>query len=58
MGHPWTGSRASETQGWPPAHVSCDQSKQVVEIDLADFKVTKMFNAGAGADGLAWAKRP
>ncbi|HEY7097554.1 MAG TPA: cytochrome D1 domain-containing protein [Terriglobales bacterium] len=40
------------------AYVSCDQSKQVVAIDLGTFKVTKTFNAGAGADGLAWAGRP
>ena len=40
------------------AYVSCDQSKQVVALDREDFKVTKTFNAGAGADGLAWAKRP
>lgn len=39
------------------AYVSCDASKQVAAIDLATFKVQKMINAGAGADGLAWAAK-
>ncbi len=38
------------------AYVSCDASKQVAVIDLKDWKVTKLIDAGAGADGLAWAK--
>jgi YVTN family beta-propeller protein len=37
------------------AYVSCDASKQVAEIDLSNFKVRKIIQAGAGADGLAWA---
>lgn len=39
------------------AYVSCDASKQVAAIDVESFKVQKMINAGAGADGLAWAAR-
>ena len=37
------------------AYVSCDRSKQVAEIDLASWKVTRLIDVGAGADGLAWA---
>jgi len=37
------------------AYVSCDRSKQVAEIDLATWKVNRLINVGAGADGLAWA---
>jgi YVTN family beta-propeller protein len=37
------------------AYVSCDASRQVAVIDLRDWKVTKRIEAGAGADGLAWA---
>src|SRR5579884_190331 len=37
------------------AYVSCDRSKQVAEIDLASWKVNRLINVGAGADGLAWA---
>ncbi|MGZ4973846.1 MAG: YVTN family beta-propeller repeat protein [Limisphaerales bacterium] len=39
------------------AYVSCDASKQVAAIDVETFKVQKLINAGAGADGLAWAAR-
>jgi DNA-binding beta-propeller fold protein YncE len=39
------------------AYVSCDASKQVAAIDLETFKVQKLINAGAGADGLAWAAK-
>jgi len=38
------------------AYVSCDASKQVVVIDTKDWKVSKLIDAGQGADGLAWAK--
>ncbi len=38
------------------AYVSCDASHQVAVIDLKDWKVSKLIDAGAGADGLAWAK--
>jgi len=37
------------------AYVSCDASKQVAVIDLEKIKVEKLFAAGRGADGLAWA---
>jgi DNA-binding beta-propeller fold protein YncE len=37
------------------AYVSCDRSKQVAEIDLATWKLNRLINVGAGADGLAWA---
>jgi YVTN family beta-propeller protein len=36
------------------AYVSCDASHQVAEIGLRDWKV-RLIEAGAGADGLAWA---
>jgi YVTN family beta-propeller protein len=38
------------------AYVSCDASRQVAVLDLKAWKVEKMIDAGAGADGLAWAK--
>lgn len=37
------------------AYVSCNVSGQVAELDLSAWKVLKIINAGAGADGLAWA---
>jgi DNA-binding beta-propeller fold protein YncE len=37
------------------AYVSCDVSKQVAVINLKDWTVSKVINAGAVADGLAWA---
>jgi DNA-binding beta-propeller fold protein YncE len=37
------------------AYVSCDQSKQVVAINLSSGKIEKVIEVGAGADGLAWA---
>jgi hypothetical protein len=37
------------------AYVSCDQSAKVAAISLSDWKVTKLIDAGKGADGLAWA---
>lgn len=40
------------------AYVSCDRSGQVACIDLREWKVEKMLQAGKGADGLAWARRP
>lgn len=39
------------------AYVSCDKSEQVAVVDLKDWKVEKLLQAGAGADGLAWAPR-
>jgi DNA-binding beta-propeller fold protein YncE len=38
------------------AFVSCTNSKQVAEIDLAQWKVDRLIEAGAAADGLAWAR--
>ncbi len=38
------------------AYVSCDSSHQVAAIDTSDWKVQKLIDAGAGADGLAWAR--
>jgi len=38
------------------AYVSCDASRQVAVIDLKHWKVEKLIDAGAGADGLAWAR--
>ncbi len=38
------------------AYVSCDASGQVAVLDLKAWKVTRLIDAGAGADGLAWAR--
>jgi YVTN family beta-propeller protein len=40
------------------AYISCDASQQVAVLDLKEWKVEKLIQAGAGADGLAWAKGP
>jgi YVTN family beta-propeller protein len=40
------------------AYVSCDSSRQVAVIDLNTWKVAQLIEAGAGADGLAWAATP
>jgi DNA-binding beta-propeller fold protein YncE len=37
------------------AYVSLDQSGKVAVINLSDWKLTKLIDAGPGADGLAWA---
>jgi len=37
------------------AYVSCDESAKVAVISLSDWKLTKLIDAGKGADGLAWA---
>ncbi len=37
------------------AFVSCDASRQIAVLDLNQGKVEKLIDAGAGADGLAWA---
>lgn len=37
------------------AYVSCDASRKVAAIRTSDWKVDKLIEAGAGADGLAWA---
>ena len=38
------------------AYVSCDASGKVAVIDMKSWQVTKLIEAGPGADGLAWAK--
>ena len=38
------------------AYVSCDASRQIAEISLADWKVTRLIQAGKAVDGLAWAR--
>ncbi len=38
------------------AYVSCDASRQVAVVDLKNWNIEKLVDAGAGADGLAWAK--
>jgi DNA-binding beta-propeller fold protein YncE len=37
------------------AFVSCTRSKQVAQIDLEHWKVSRLIDAGAQDDGLAWA---
>jgi len=37
------------------AFVSCDASKKVAVIRTSDWAVDKLIDAGASADGLAWA---
>ncbi len=37
------------------AYVSCDQSGKVAVVNLSDWKVKQIIDAGAGADGLAFA---
>ena len=38
------------------AYVSCTASGQVAAIDLAQWNVANLIDAGKGADGLTWAK--
>jgi hypothetical protein len=40
------------------AYVSCDASHKVAEIKTSDWTVARLIDAGAGADGLAWARQP
>ncbi len=37
------------------AYVSCDSSRKVAAIDTATWTVARLIDAGAAADGLAWA---
>lgn len=37
------------------AYVSCDASHKVAEIRTSDWTLGRVIDAGAGADGLAWA---
>ncbi len=39
------------------AYVSCDASHQVAVLDLRSWQVARLVTAGAGTDGLGWAKR-
>jgi DNA-binding beta-propeller fold protein YncE len=39
------------------AYVSCDSSRKVAAISTSDWKVQELIDAGAGADGLSWARR-
>jgi DNA-binding beta-propeller fold protein YncE len=38
------------------AYASCDSSHKIAVIDVANWTVKGVIDAGAGADGLAWAK--
>jgi DNA-binding beta-propeller fold protein YncE len=38
------------------AYASCDSSHKIAVIDVANWTVKGAIDAGAGADGLAWAK--
>ena len=38
------------------AYVSCNASHQVAVLDLHNWRVARLIAAGAGADGLAWAR--
>jgi DNA-binding beta-propeller fold protein YncE len=38
------------------AYVSCDVSHKVAVINLSEWKVDQLIDAGKGADGLAWAE--
>lgn len=40
------------------AYVSCDRAGKIAVIDLQDWTVSRLFAAGSGADGLAWAATP
>jgi len=37
------------------AYVSCDETGQVAEIDLTDWKVVRRIKTGSLSDGMAWA---
>ena len=39
------------------AYVSCDASRKIAVIRTSDWAVDRLIEAGAGADGLAWAAR-
>jgi len=39
------------------AYVSCDASHQVAEIQTSNWTVSRLIDAGQGADGLAWARQ-
>jgi hypothetical protein len=37
------------------AYVSCSKAKQIAVVDLSQWKVDSLIDAGKGVDGLAWA---
>jgi DNA-binding beta-propeller fold protein YncE len=37
------------------AYVSCDETGQVAEIDLTNWKVARLIKTGSLSDGMAWA---
>jgi DNA-binding beta-propeller fold protein YncE len=37
------------------AYVSCSRAKQVAVVDLSQWKVASLIDAGKGVDGLSWA---
>lgn len=39
------------------AYVSCDASHQIAEIQSSNWTVSRLIDAGPGADGLAWARQ-
>jgi hypothetical protein len=39
------------------AYVSCDTSRKVAEIRTSGWTVARLIDAGAGVDGLAWARQ-
>ena len=39
------------------AYVSCDASHKVAEIQTSNWTVSRLIDAGPGADGLAWAQQ-
>jgi YVTN family beta-propeller protein len=39
------------------AYVSCDASHQIAEIRSSNWTVSRLVDAGSGADGLAWARQ-
>ena len=39
------------------AYVSCDASRKVAEIQTSNWTVSRLIDAGPGADGLSWAQQ-
>jgi DNA-binding beta-propeller fold protein YncE len=42
--------------GGKTAYVACNYKNQIAEIDLGQWKVSRIIDAGKTADGLAWAR--
>jgi DNA-binding beta-propeller fold protein YncE len=42
--------------GGKTAYVACNGKSQIAEIDLGEWRVSRVIDAGKTADGLAWAK--